>query len=305
MQPMISVIGLVFVDLKGKSFGTVKKDAKNVGIVEISHGGVARNAAENLGKMGLNCRFVSTVSDDPTGRAVIQRLQQFGIDTEYMCPCPNGMGMWLAILDHSGDLVASISHQPDLQQIEAFVMEKIEGIVQKSEAVALDMDITLPLAKKVLAVCRQYRKPLYGVVGNLDVVGRNPEVLEGMDCFVCNQEEAESLLREKITSIEAAEKAVRRLTGFGCKSAVVTLGSEGSVYYDLRTKEHGHYATQEVEVVDSTGAGDAFFSGIVYELAQGRSLGQAVTTGTRIAVEVIQSKENALPQSIRLEVETA
>lgn len=305
MQPTISVIGLVFVDMKGLTFAAVKKDAKNLGKVEISHGGVARNVAENLGKMGLSCNFVSTVNDDPTGNAVVQRLAQFGIGTEYMHPCEDGMGMWLAVIDHHGDLVASVSHQPNLPQFENYVVERIDEIVQKSQAVALDLDITLTLAQTIIETCQRHNKPLYGVVGNLGVIGEHPEILQGVDCFICNKEEAEILLHEKINSLEQAEKAVRNLAGLGCKSTVITLGAEGSVYYDVRTKQNGHYATQEVEVVDSTGAGDAFFSGVVYELAQGHSLGQAVATGTRIALEVIQSKENALPQSIQWDVETA
>lgn len=304
MRPTISVIGLIFVDMKGLAFGAVIKDTKNLGKVEISHGGVARNAAENIAKMGLNCNFISTVGDDATGSAVVQRLETLGIETDYILSCPNGMGIWLAVIDHRGDLVASISHQPDFQQIENLVMERIEEIVQGSEAIALDMDVTLPLTRIVIETCRRYQKPVYGVVGNLGIIGAHPEVLQGVDCFVCNKEEAEILLQTKITTIEQAEKAVRNMVSLGCQSSVITLGAEGAVYFDNRTKEHGHYATQEVEVVDSTGAGDAFFSGIVYELAQGRPLGQAVATGTRIALEVIQSKENALPHPIQLEVQT-
>ncbi|MCK4259093.1 MAG: carbohydrate kinase family protein [Halanaerobiales bacterium] len=301
MKNTISVIGAVFVDIKGMSFGAVNKDARNLGKVIRSHGGSTRNVAEDLNMMGMDCTYISTVNDDQLGGEVIQRLKNVGINTEYLKPCPEGMGLWLAVIDNEGNLISSISQLPDLHQLESLVMEKIKEVVQKSRGIGLDLDLTLPIANKVIETCKKHSVPLYGMVGNLDIISHYPDVLKGLDCFVCNKEEAELFLHQKINDLNDAKEAVMRMALLGSQSVIITLDKQGCVYFDSKTKEHGHYPTPPVTVVDSTGAGDGFFAGVVYELVQGNNIRKAVATGTQIATRVIQIKENNLVEKIEIE----
>ena len=73
---------------------------------------------------------------------------------------------------------------------------------------------------------------------------------------------------------------------------VVTLGERGAVYYDFRTSETGCQPAIPTSLVDSSGAGDAFFSGAVRGLINNSSLREAVSYGTRIASWTIQVEEN-------------
>ena len=78
----------------------------------------------------------------------------------------------------------------------------------------------------------------------------------------------------------------------GLQALVVTLGAKGSVYYDALSGEQGFQPALPVKVVDTCGAGDAFFSGALAALARGESLAAALVTGTRVAACTIQSPEN-------------
>ena len=78
----------------------------------------------------------------------------------------------------------------------------------------------------------------------------------------------------------------------GLQALVVTLGARGSVYYDAANEEQGFQPALPVKVVDTCGAGDAFFSGALAGLARGDSLAAAVVTGTEVAACTIQSAEN-------------
>jgi len=71
----------------------------------------------------------------------------------------------------------------------------------------------------------------------------------------------------------------------------VTLGAGGSIFVDRLSGDAGFEPTKQVDVVDSCGAGDAFFAGTVMGLVQGQSLRQAVSCGTRAAEWTIQSSE--------------
>ena len=112
------VIGAVFVDVKGFSREKYVPTGTNIGDVNIVHGGVCRNVAENFAKLSEPVRFVSMVEDTGMGREVLERLQGLGVNVDHVIRAENGMGMWLAILDERGNLAGSISRQPDFSALE-------------------------------------------------------------------------------------------------------------------------------------------------------------------------------------------
>ena len=76
---------------------------------------------------------------------------------------------------------------------------------------------------------------------------------------------------------------------------IVTLGERGSVYAE-QNGSFGFCPPQETIVVDTTGAGDAFFAGAAIGLTYGKSLEEACVIGTRLASSVIATKENVCPR---------
>jgi pseudouridine kinase len=291
----IAVIGNIFVDVKGMSFAPVHKDAKNIGKAVFVHGGVGRNVAQNLGALGQDTTFISTVTNNAIGKEVIDLLNRNGVNTDYVTWCEeDGMGIWVAVLDPNGDLVASISHQPNHMFLEQTVNNHIEEVVNQYDGIAIDVDITYTITKKTIEVCRSKGKPVYGVVGNLGIVKRNPELLKGLSCFVCSREEATILLGKDITNVNDALEAVRSLATAGAPLSVITLGEMGSVYYDIHHHQGGYIPANAVEVKDTTGAGDAYFAGLVASLLAGESVENAMKHGTETAAKVLQSNSSAL-----------
>ena len=109
----IVVLGAVFVDIKGFPEDIYIPDGRNAGRVEYIHGGVSRNVVEDIANMELRPTFLGIVDDSALGEAVIRKLKNHKVNTEYMKTIPNGMGTWLAVFDNSGDLAGSISQRPD------------------------------------------------------------------------------------------------------------------------------------------------------------------------------------------------
>ena len=87
---------------------------------------------------------------------------------------------------------------------------------------------------------------------------------------------------------------------------VVTMGGKGAVYADC-TGVSGICPARSVQVLDTTGAGDAFCAGVSIGLTYGKTLGDAVEIGTYLAASVFTSSENVCPrfrpQEIGLDVE--
>ena len=92
---------------------------------------------------------------------------------------------------------------------------------------------------------------------------------------------------QKVLMERAAQAQIPRM--------IVTLGGRGAVFAEPG-KEAGYCPAIETEVVDTTGAGDAFFAGVAIGLTYGKTLEQSCRIGTRLAASVIATKENVCPR---------
>lgn len=294
-----AVFGAVFVDIKGFPSGKYFPTGRNLGEVKIVHGGVCRNVAEDLANVGNFALFVTMFETDGIGEDVRRRLENCGVNLQYALNAENGMGMWLAVLDENGDLAGSISRQPDFSALEKQVELCGDEIVKNCENIVLEIDMRESIAEKVFALAEKYQKDVYAVVGNMSVILKRPDFLSKTRLFIMNEIEGGSLFgceldREDPKSVleivrrEAAEREIREI--------VVTLGDKGSVFYDAKSGDCGHIPAEQTVMVDSTGAGDAFFSGTVAARTKGFDLRRAAEFGAHLAALTIRSNESTCPK---------
>ncbi len=284
------VIGAVFMDVKGFAREAYMPEGRNVGDVQVVAGGVCRNVAENLTKLGQPVQFVSMVDDNALGQDVREGLRAVGVDDGHVLSTSRGMGMWLAILDEKGDLAGSISRQPDFSPLQAYLEENGAEIVSATDGIVLEFDMNAAIAERVMALAAEYGKPVYSIVGNMGVILKHTDYLRHVACFICNEMEAGRLFERDLTRIPPEEMlAVLKpeSAARGIPSMVITMGAQGSVYVDNRTGACGICPAPRVNVVDTTGAGDAFFSAAVAALMRGEPLESAVALGTALAAKTL------------------
>ena len=294
------VIGAIFVDVKGFSFGSYQPEGTNIGDVQVMPGGACRNVAENLAHMGLEAQLVSMVDDTAMGREVKDGLEALDIDVDHVLEAPRGMGMWLAILDEHGDLRGSISRQPDFKPMEAYIDREGEAMISACDGIVLGYDTNAVITSRIIALAEQFDKPIYGLVGNMGVLLRHMEYLRKSTCFICNEIEAERLFNRPLSDLSPEEGLpllVQESRNLGVPAMVLTMGAQGSVYVDHRSGEFGRCPAQAVDMVDSTGAGDAFFSGTVAALMKKLPLSQAVRVGTELAARTLRTSGSSCPPS--------
>jgi pseudouridine kinase len=306
MPPSVLVIGTIFLDCKGFAKQNYHPSTRNLGNIQFVHGGVGRNVAENLANLNLATFFVSSVDAMAIGKEVVERLQKSKVNTNYLIECKQlGMGMWLAILDEKGDLAGSISQMPDLTLLQKLITDKGKEMIQQSTHITLELDLNFQIAHSVIKLAEEEKKPIYGIPGNLNVILNHRDILDHLDCFICNNFEADLLLELDFTNLnidQKQESLIQFVDRMGMGSMVVTLGEKGAIYYNSQTKEVGYQPVFPVKLVDSSGAGDAFFSGTVMGLVKGLSLKEAVICGTKVAGWTIESTENTnmeLPLKIK------
>ena len=292
----IAAIGAVFVDIKGYPSSQYIPGGRNAGKVRYVHGGVCRNVAEDLGNMGLKPVFVSLVDPGGAGEDVLCRLREHGVDTRLVRQVPDGMGTWLAIFDNNNDVCASISHRPNLNPLLVTLQNHGNELFEASDSTVIELDLEECVVEEIYRLKEKYRTPVYAAVSNINIALERRAYLPRTDCFVCNRQEADILFSIEFSPDpkEAVKQLAERVSDAEIPAMVVTLGGDGAVWAE-RNGTSGICPAQQVPVADTTGAGDAFFSGVAAGLTYGKTLQEACDVGTRLATSVICSLENTIP----------
>ena len=294
----IVVIGASFVDVKGYPLSQYIPGGRNVGRVVQVHGGVARNVVEDIANVELRPTFVSVVDDTGLSDDVVRNLIRHKVDIRYVARSSEGLGTWLAVFDNDGDVIASISRRPDLSAIEEVLEKDGDEIFRGADSIVVEFDIEVPILKKVLELAEKHGKEVYTVISNMSIAMKRRDLLRKTAALVCNVQEAGMLFTEDYTDMlpeEMEQSLADRIRTSGIPRIIVTMGARGAVYADA-SGQTGVCPAMKVDVVDTTGAGDAFFVGSAIGLTYGKTVGEACVIGTRLAASVIASRENVCPR---------
>ncbi len=300
MNMNIPVIGVAFSDLKGFPFAKYDPLGTNKGNVVLTQGGVARNVAVDLVNLGASVRYALMLDEGGIGAEMRKNLIEKGIDLTYAVTVKEkGIGMWLAVFNEKGDLAGSISMMPEVAPLEELIAKKGDEMIADADAVVVEFDTSENIARMVTEKCAAHGKPFYVIVGNMTVMLSMKEQLYKSDCLIMNEIEAGKLFGHIFLG-KTPEEALVELIAAGkenhLRRAIVTLGGDGSVYADFTTGEFGCVPAEPCRVVDTTGAGDAFFSACVVALTKGEPLREAVKAGAHLAALVLPCKESECPK---------
>ena len=298
MKNGIAVVGTVFLDIKGFPYNNYIPGGRNAGRVEFVHGGVGRNVAEDIANLELRPTYVSMVDDSAQGDEVLRKLNSHKCNTDYVVRTQDGMGMWLAVFDETGDVAGSISKRPKMAPLVQLLEERGDEIFSACDSILLEIDLDKDIVKQVFRYAKKYEKKVYAVVANMSIAAERRDFLQKIDCFVCNRQEAGILFVRSFEGMgpeELCEELSRRVVSANIPSMVVTMGSQGAVYASC-SGEKGICPANKVAVRDTTGAGDAFCAGVAAGLTYGKDLRGAVEIGTQLASAVITVSENVCPR---------
>ena len=229
----IVVVGAVFVDIKGYPLSTYIPGGRNAGRVEQVHGGVCRNVAEDIANVELRPTFVSLVDDTGSGQDVIDKLARHKVNTRYIQRMPDGMGTWLAVFNNDGDVCAAISKRPDTTPLTALLKEKGDEIFADCDGIAIEFDLEKETVKQILHYAKKYRKKVYAAVSNMSIAMERRSLLQEIDCFVCNQQEAGLMFSDDyghLTPDEMCATLAANVRSANIPCMVVTMGEQGAVY---------------------------------------------------------------------------
>lgn len=294
----IVVVGTVFVDIKGFPEDIYIPNGRNAGRIEYVHGGVARNVVEDIANLELRPTFVGTVDNTSMGKDVVEKLARHKVNVDYVKAVPDGMGTWLALFDHNGDVAGQISKRPDTYLALPILEKDGDEIVKDCDSIIFELDLHKDVVKKIFELAEKYQKKVYALVSNMSIALERRDFLQKLDCFICNEQEAGMLFLDDYAETSPEDLSnilAEKVKAANIPAMIVTMGGKGAVYAD-KSGNKGMIPARKVVVKDTTGAGDAFCAGAMSGLTYGKSLEESVQIGTILASSVITSSDNVCPR---------
>ncbi len=242
-------------------------------------GGKGANQAVAAARLGAATAFVGRVGDDERGRRILAQLARERIDTSRALKDPDApTGVALIAVDRCGEKTIVTAPGAN-RRLGPADIERAAPLFASAKVVLLQLEAGVQTA---LAAARQGRASRALVV--LDAAPPAPlpdELLAVVDVVRCNAGEARVAAGVEVTDVDSAREAAFALRRRGAGAACI--GAPGGDLLVFETDELW-LPHQRVEVVDATGAGDAFAAGIAVGLAEGRSLSDAAWLGCAAAV---------------------
>ncbi len=257
-------------------------------------GGKGSNQAVAAAKCGGEVRFITRVGDDTFAKVARDIWQQAGVtacvivDTVLATGAAN-----IFVNDATGDnaiiVVAGASGALSGADVDSFSDEIKYARVFMTQ---LEQPVEAALQGLKLA----YINDTITILNPAPAVSLPAEIFALCDYITPNEVEAQSLTGLPVNNIDDAHAAAKALLTKGAKNAVITLGGEGVVLYDGQHVEHIP-AFEVGEVVDTTGAGDAFNGGFAASLARGDNALMAARFGCAVAGIAVtrQGAANSMP----------
>ncbi len=242
---------------------------------EMTAGGKGLNQAVGAARLGARISLVSMLGRDVFGDMLWETLAQEGvIRSKLRRTARHGTGVACPMLTSQGKnailFVPRANNHLTIDHINA-----ASPLIEKSDILLLQQEIREDVNLAAARIAQKKRVPV--MLNAAPARPLPPELFDCIDLLVLNEVEAQQLSGHPADSADAMLDAARSLQAQGPRIVVVTLGPEGALL--VHPDNHALIPTHDVEVVDTTGAGDAFCAGFAVALAQGELLLDAVDYG--------------------------
>jgi pseudouridine kinase len=260
-------IGAANLDRKLRSMNTLALRTSNPASAVESFGGVARNIAENLARLGTQVALLTATGKDSSGAALLAHAEALGIDTRGALTLDDAAsGTYTAVLDRDGEMVVALADMALYDRIDAAFVASRQARLASASLVVADLNLPLDTVDALVHAARQNETPLVLVAVSEPKMARLPRELDGVSLLILNAGELATRVGRPLTRADELKAAMREVQAQGARDLVVTRGAEGV----LLTTPDGilHLPAMAADIVDVTGAGDAFAAAVCWSLLQ-------------------------------------
>jgi len=277
----VLTVGELLIDMISKEYG----DSYECNTYNKFFGGSPANIAMNVKKLGINSLIASAVGKDDLGKFLINHVQDFGIDT--CCIQQVDYSTSMALVTKSKNTPVPIFYRG--ADYHLVYTTEIEEAIKCSSIVHFSCwpISRMPVRKTIETVIEVARKndillcfdpnyhPMLWEKGE-DGVEYVKSIISKVDIVKPSEDDAERLFGE-----DTHENQIAKFLKLGAQLVIMTLGSEGAIVSNgNKTLKFNAMAS---EIVDTTGAGDAFWSGFYTAIVKGYTIRESLNLGFAVS----------------------
>ncbi len=295
----VLVVGAASLDVKGRSSAPLVAGTSNPGRIRHSTGGVARNVAENLARLGVGVMLLSAVGKDEAGELILRQAREAGIDVSHVIVAEGQRtGAYVAALNPDGSLNVAVDDMAVMEFITPRYLYDRRRLFAQAPLVIADANLSPDALALLFKMTRHYKTRVAVDPTSAVLAPRLCPYLNHLYTIAPNATEAEVLCGLPARDYDQALRAARYFVAQGITLAVITLGEMGVAY--ATSEENGHIPAIRAQVADRTGAGDALTAGVVFGILNELDPVEAVRLGLAAATLTLKCPETVCP-SLSLE----
>jgi len=255
-------------------------------------GGKGANQAVAAARLGGDVTMIGCVGDDIFGKNLMENLKQNGVDTESIRVQENVPTGVAVILIEKGNNCIIVDPGANAR-LEVRDIEKLEGLIQKSSIVVVQLEIPFETVEYTIRLAKKHHVKV--LLNPAPGRALSDELLAMIDILTPNESECEIITGMKIQSVEDAKSAASYLLKKGVKTVAITLGKNGAVYNF--EDQWIHKPVPEVNVVDTTAAGDSFSGALAVAISKGEDIHKAIDFANAVGTLSVTKKgaQTSLP----------
>jgi ribokinase len=283
MTKPISILGIFVADLTFRTDRMPLKGETFIGnSFKIGPGGKGSNQAVANRRAGAETIFISKIGKDTFGEMAMKLYADEGINAEYVweiADMATGAASIVVNEETSENVIIVVPGAADAMVPDD--LDTAEAGIAKSAFFMASLEVPISVMKRGLEVAKRNGVP---TILNPAPAAILPDEVYGLsDYFTPNETEAAMLAGISVETVEQAEVAAKIILERGVKTVVITLGKLGVYVRNAEISQHVPSFDMGEQVLDTTGAGDAFNGGFAHALAEGMSLIEAVRFGSATA----------------------
>ncbi|RED64619.1 carbohydrate kinase [Cohnella lupini] len=284
-------IGGANLDSKATTKQRIRAASSNPANVIDSCGGVARNIAENLARLNCSVSLLTVVGDDQAGQYVLKETSRAGVDTSLSIVLPDEKtGKYTALLDVNGEMFVAFADMDIYDKLSARMLQEKWSHIASSRLVVADTNLPAAGLSELVQRCRDGGLPLFIDPVSSEKAKKLPNDLRGVTAIFPNLEEAIELAGARPTDKPVYTELAQAIHKRGVLHVFITAGDLGVMY----SSSEGALLIPAIQtqIVEVTGAGDAFVAGVAYGFLHNHSFRDASRFGLAAAHLTLQTADS-------------
>ena len=270
----IALLGGINMDVSVYAHHALRAGDSNPGRVQCSPGGVARNVAENLLRLGVNARLLGVLGDDVFGQALWQSGAAMGLDMRACLTLPaQRSATYVCLHQADGDMDVAVNDMDIMDALTPTLLQPQLALLRSAAVLVADCNLRPDVWQWLAAEVAH--PALFAEAVSVAKCARLGPVLQHIHTLKANRLEAQALCSRAIDGVQEACDAALALHRQGVGRVLISLGAQGVAWCDADGR-CGHRAARAVPVLSASGAGDALMGGLVYGHLQGWPLEKAL-----------------------------